>query len=67
MKDHKNSIIPHASRIFNTGHHLWPNRSSVVTKQVISHISNKCTQVANETTSKEYLQINSHYPNRLTQ
>jgi len=60
MKDHKNSVIPHAFRIFNTGHHFWANRSSV-------HTSNKCTQVANETTSKEYLQINSHYPNRITQ
>jgi len=30
MKDHKNSVIPHASRIFNTGHQFWPNRSSVI-------------------------------------
>jgi len=30
MKDKKNWVIPHASKKFNTDHHFWPNRSSLI-------------------------------------
>jgi len=30
MKAKKNSVIPNASRIFNTGHQWWPHRSPVI-------------------------------------